>query len=948
MKKALLIDGNSIMNRAFYGIMSNKMLTTDDGKYTNALYGFLSILFKNLDEVEPNYILIAFDSKTAANVRKNMYDGYKKNRHAMPEELREQMPEIKEILKAMNISYLELADYEGDDILGSFAKKFADEDTVCYILSGDRDLFQLVQKNIIVRIPRTKMGKTETEIFDEANVEKEYGLEPEDLIELKALMGDSSDEIPGCPGVGPKTATELLKKFKTIDGIYEALEDSDKQKEIKPKLREKLKENKDLVELSKKLGRINIYAPITDNIEDIKVKEWNYNEVYRLFKYYKFNRFMTRFNLSKKIDENYVDSKMAEGSKSIKANEAEHTDDLQSNNENEISTLNASKDEKNEATLSSEYILNKDIEEQKTEKIEDQIKIENITDLNGIKIDKKLIYYLQKEDSKDNTKIVKKDIVGVGIREAETGKNYYIKDVSQEILKEIFENEDTEKIGFDLGEDYVLLKEMGISMKNIRYDAEIAAYDIDPTNIKHTLKEIAMQYINFDVERYIPEKQMNLFEEANNQNEVGVYLYAINRLYDETIKKLEENNSLKLFNEIEIPLIYVLGDMQFKGMLVDKNELTSFGITLKQKIEELTKSIYELAGQEFNINSTIQLGNILFEKLKLPAPKKNKKGYSTDVETLEKIENKHPIVSKILEYRALTKLNSTYVEGLIPFINEKTKRIHSHFHQTITATGRISSTDPNLQNIPSREELGRNIKKAFKPQEGYSYIDADYSQVELRVLAHMSNDENMRNAFLNDEDIHKQVASRVFNTPMDEVTKEERSKAKAVNFGIVYGITGFGLAKQISTSRKEADEYIKSYLEKYSGVKTFMDETIKQAKESGYVETLFGRRRYIPELKSSNYMVREFGKRAAMNTPIQGTAADIMKIAMNKVEKALIENHLDAKIVLQVHDELLLEVNDNDKEKAKSILKECMENAYKMSIPLKVEVTEAKSWYDAK
>lgn len=943
MKKVLLIDGNSIMNRAFYGIMSNKMLTTDDGKYTNALYGFLSILFKNEEEVKPDYILIAFDSKTAANVRKNMYDGYKKNRHAMPEELREQMPEIKEILKAMNISYLELADYEGDDILGSFAKKFADDNTICYILSGDRDLFQLVQNNIIVRIPRTKMGKTETEIFDEENVEKEYGLKPKELIELKALMGDSSDEIPGCPGIGPKTATELLKKFKTIDGIYEALGDDEKQKEIKPKLREKLKENKGLVELSKKLGKINIEAPITDNIEDIKVKEWNYNEVYRLFKYYKFNRFITRFNLSKKVYENYVDSKENESSKSISTNESEDASDLYNNKEEKINISNAGINEKNKDTLN-ENITEKLLHEN----IKELIKIENVKNLEEIKIDKKLIYYLQKEDSKDNTKIVKKDIVGIGIREEETGKNYYIKDVSQEILKELFENENTEKIGFDVGEDYVLLKEMGINMKNIKYDAEIAAYDIDPTNIKHTLKEIAMQYVNFDIEMYIPEKQMNLFDDVENQNEVGVYLYAINKLYDETIKKLEENNSLKLFNEIEIPLIYVLGDMQFKGMLVDKNELIAFGETLKQSLEELTESIYELAGEEFNINSTIQLGNILFEKLKLPAPKKNKKGYSTDVETLEKIADKHPIVSKILEYRALTKLNSTYVEGLIPFINERTKRIHSHFHQTITATGRISSTDPNLQNIPSREELGRNIKKAFKPQEGYSYIDADYSQVELRVLAHMSNDENMRNAFLNDEDIHKQVASRVFNTPIDEVTKEERSKAKAVNFGIVYGITGFGLAKQISTSRKEADEYIKSYLEKYSGVKTFMDEMINKAKEYGYVETLFGRRRYIPELKSSNYMVREFGKRAAMNTPIQGTAADIMKIAMNKVEKALIENHLDAKIVLQVHDELLLEVKDEHKEKAKKILKECMENAYKMSIPLKVEVTEAKSWYDAK
>ena len=921
MKKVLLIDGNSIMNRAFYGIMSSKMLTTDDGKYTNALYGFLSILFKNIEEVKPDYMLIAFDSKTAANARKNMYDGYKKNRHQMPDELKEQMPEIKEILKAMNISYLELADYEGDDILGSFAKKFASNDTVCYILSGDRDLFQLVQENIIVRIPRTKMGKTETEIFDIENVEKEYGLKPEELIELKALMGDSSDEIPGCPGVGPKTATELLKKYKTINGIYEAIQNEETASEFKPKLKEKLIENKELVELSKKLGKININAPITDNLDDIKVKPWNNDEVYKLFKYYKFNRFMTRFNI--KSMQNSSDENI-NGESNLAKNNNNEEPDLAKNDNNE--KLNS----------------------KKNDNIEELIKIETISDLKNIEIKNKLIYYLQKQDSCDNSKIIKKDIVGLGISSMSLEKNYYIPNPSIDILKQIFENDETEKIGFNVGEDYVLLNELGVNIKNIKYDIEVASYDIDPTNIKHSLKEIAMQYIDIDIEKYIPEKQLNLFEENNSQNEIGVYLYTIKRLYEETSKRLEENNSLKLFNEIEIPLINVLGDMQLKGMLVDKDELIAFGNTLKQRLNELTNEIYELAGEEFNINSTIQLGNILFEKMKLPAPKKNKKGYSTDVDTLEKIIDDSPIIPKILEYRALMKLNSTYVDGLIPFINEKTKRIHSHFHQTITATGRISSTDPNLQNIPSREELGRNIKKAFKPAKGYSYIDADYSQVELRVLAHMSDDENMKKAFLNDEDIHKQVASRVFNTPIDQVTKEERSKAKAVNFGIVYGITGFGLAKQISTSKKEAEAYIENYLEKYSGVKAFMDNMIEKAKECGYVETLFGRRRYIPELKSKNYMVREFGKRAAMNTPIQGTAADIMKIAMNNVEKALIENNLDAKIILQVHDELLIEVKDEQKEKAKSILKESMENAYKLSIPLKVEVTEAKSWYDAK
>ena len=896
MKRLLLIDGNSIMNRAFYGIMGNKMLTTDDGKYTNALYGFLSILFKNLEEVNPDYMLIAFDSKTGANVRKQKYEGYKKSRHGMPEELAEQMPEIKEILKAMNITYLELPDFEGDDILGTAAKKFANDEVEAFILSGDRDLFQLVQNNITIRIPRTKMGKTETEIYNEERIIEEYGLTPTELIELKALMGDSSDEIPGAPGVGPKTATALLQKYKTIDNLYEALNDETKIKEFKPKLRENLINNKHLVDISKEIGTINIHANITDDIEDLKVKEWNKEEVTRLFKYYRFNRFMTRFELNGGADS-------------------------ETNNQEKI---------------------------QNDKEIKNALEIITDRKLEDIEIKDRIIFYLETENSTDEEKIIKKNIVGIGILDETSGRTIYIKNPNINKLKEIFENKKKEKIGYNLSEDYVLLRENGIKIKNIKYDVEVAAYDINPTNIKHKLEEIALQYIDFDIASYIPEKQINLFEESSNNNEIGAYVYAIRKLYEVTTKKLEEEGSLKLFNEIEIPLITVLGEMQYNGMLVDKNELVNFGVTLKKRLEELTGEIYELAGEEFNINSTQQLGTILFEKLKLPASKKNKKGYSTDVDTLEKIVEEHPIVPKILEYRSLMKLNSTYVEGLVPYINKKTNRIHSYFHQTITATGRISSTDPNLQNIPARDELGRNIKKAFKAKEGYVYIDADYSQIELRVLAHMADDENMKKAFINDEDIHKQVASRVFNIPFDEVTKEQRSRAKAVNFGIVYGISGFGLAKQISTSRKEADNYINSYLEKYNGIKQYMEEVTEKAKNEGYVETLFGRRRYIPELKSSNYMVREFGKRAAMNTPIQGTAADIMKIAMNNVYKRLEEEKIDAKIILQVHDELMLEAKEEDKEQAKKILKECMENAMKLNIPLKVEVSEAKSWYEAK
>ena len=894
MKNLLLIDGNSIMNRAFYGIMGNKMLMTNDGKYTNALYGFLAILFKNIEEIKPDYMLIAFDSKTGANVRKQIYDGYKKSRHGMPEELAEQMPEIKEILDAMNIKHMELADFEGDDILGTMAKKFASDEINAYILSGDRDLFQLVQNNIIVRIPRTKAGKTETEVYDESKIKAEYGLKPTELIELKALMGDSSDEIPGAKGVGPKTATTLLQKYKTIDGIYEALQD-EANKDFKPKLRENLIESKDLVYLSKELGAIRLDANVSEDINEYEVKEWNKEEVVRLFKYYKFNRYLSRFGLDTETE--------------AKAEETTY-------NEDEINEL-----------------LNNIVTDKKIEDIE---------------IGEKLIYYIETEENKESTQIIKKDITGIGIYDEKNNKIIYVKNPKRESLKALFENEKTEKIGCNLSKDYVLLRQNGIKLKNIKYDIEVAAYDINPSNIKHKIEEIAMQYLELDIAKYIPEKQITLFETGSNNNEIGIYVYAIKKLYEVTLAKLKEEGTIKLFNEIEIPLITVLGEMQYTGMLVDKEELTQFGVQLKKRLEELTTDIYKLADEEFNINSTQQLGNILFEKLKLPAPKKTKTGYSTDVDTLEKLKSEHDIIPAILEYRTLMKLNSTYVEGLISCINEETKKIHSYFHQTITATGRISSTEPNLQNIPTHDELGKNIKKAFKPQKGYVYIDADYSQIELRVLAHIANDENMIRAFKNDEDIHREVASKVFNIPFEEVTKEQRSKAKAVNFGIVYGITGFGLANQLNIGRKEAENYINSYLEKYSGIHSFMENITETAKKQGYIETLFGRRRYVPELKSNNYMVREFGKRVAMNTPIQGTAADIMKIAMNNVYKKLKEANMDAKIVLQVHDELIVEAKIEDKEEAKKILKECMENAYTLNIPLKVDMEEANSWYEAK
>ncbi len=890
MEKILLIDGNSIMNRAFYGIMGNKMLTTKDGKYTNAIYGFLSIMFKNIEEVDPTYMMIAFDSKTSANTRKQIYEGYKRSRHGMPNELAEQMPVIKEVLSAMNIKTIELPDYEGDDILGTAAKKFAKQGKEVYILSGDRDLFQLVEDNIIVRIPRTKMGKTETEIYNKQKIEEEYGLEPLDLIEVKALMGDSSDEIPGVPNVGQKTGTNLIKEFKTIANLYKALEDG--TAELTSKLKDTLIKNQDLAELSKTLGTININAPIKEELEDIKIVEWNREEVADIFKKLNFNRFIERFNLNKEIDA-------------------------------------------------------------KKEEIKIEVNEKNINDLENFKIDTNLIFYLETEKNDNPERIIKKDITGIGIYEND--KNItYIKLQKDDIkkLKNIFENENIKKIGYNIKEDLVLLKEYGIELKGIEYDAEVAAYVINPTNIKHNISELADQYLDINFSELLPkteEMQINMFEEVkqiSKKDEVGAYVYVLNRLHKLTIKKMEEEGSIELFNNIEMPLVKVLGEMQFNGILVEKESMIEFGNDLKQRLNSITQEIYDLADEEFNINSTQQLGKILFEKLKLTEPKKNKKGYATDVDTLESLREEHPIIGKVLEYRSLVKLNSTYVEGIIQYINPKDNRIHAVFNQTITATGRISCTDPNLQNLPSHEGEGKKIKKSFKAKDGYVFIDADYSQIELRVLAHISKDENMINAFKNDEDIHKEVASKVFGVPIDRVTKEQRSRAKAVNFGIIYGITAFGLSQQLKIDRKQSQKYIDNYLLKYNGIKTFMEQTIKNAEELGYVETLFGRRRYIPELKSNNYMVRQFGSRVAMNTPIQGTAADIMKIAMNNLYEKL--KGFDAKVILQVHDELIIEVKEDQKEEVKKILKESMESATKLEIPLVVETLEGKNWYETK
>ncbi len=812
MDKIVLIDGNSIMNRAFYGIMGNKMLMTNDGRYTNAVYGFLSILFKILDDLNPQYLVVAFDLKGPTK-RHKLYDGYKANRHGMPNELAEQMPLIKEILEAMNIDIVEKEGYEGDDILGTLSRYGEKQGLDVTILSGDRDTFQLATDKVTIRIPRTKAGKTEVENYDRNKVIETYGIEPEQLIEVKGLQGDSSDNIPGVPGIGEKTALSLVQKYGTIENLYKKVENN--EDDLKGKQREKIVDNKELALISKELGTIDVNVPIEDTLENFKVEEWDKDKVLKIFKELKFNRYIERFNLQKENSETKED-------------------------------------------------------------LRDLFKIKEIQTIQDIEKDiiknNKIVYYLGTEKDENPEKIIKEKITSISIYNEQTNEVYYLEINDIKNLKTIFESEEIKKYGYKIKRDYILLKQENITMQGIEYDAEIAAYLLNPTNNKYPIETLSIEYTKIDIQEYLQslgieeneQKQINLFDETPkktdniNKYKESIYAYCINEIYKSTIKELEKINAIKLFKEIEMPTVEVLANMQWNGMHADQKELTEFGTELKYNLDKLTVEIYDLAGEEFNINSTKQLGVILFEKLKLPIYKKTKNGYSTDVDVLEKLIDDHPIIQKILDYRQLMKLNSTYVEGLIPYINPKTKRIHSFFHQTITATGRISSTEPNLQNIPTRIELGKQLRKVFKPEENKVYLDADYSQIELRVLAHISKDENMIEAFNNNEDIHKQAASKVFNVPLEKVTKTQRSQAKAVNFGIVYGISDFGLGEQLGVSRKKAKEYIEQYLEKYSGIKEFMDNITETAKEQGYVETLFNRRRYIPELKSNNYMVRQF------------------------------------------------------------------------------------------
>ena len=907
LEKLVVIDGNSILNRAFYGIMSSKMLQTADGTYTNAVYGFLAIMFKLIEDINPNYMVVAFDVKHPTK-RHEMYKDYKGTRKGMPDELAAQMPIIKRVLEAMNIKIIEKPGYEADDILGTIAKYSEKQGIEVTLLTGDRDSFQLASDKTIIRIPRTKNGKTEVENFDKNKILEVYGLEPKQLIEVKGLMGDTSDNIPGVPGVGEKTALNLIKEHGSIDEIYQKLESGEPI--AKGKLKENLENNKELAILSRELGRIDVNAPIDKELSEFEVKEWNKPEVLQIFKELRFNRYIERFDL-----------------------------------ENAINFENISTSNELENLFEYEEIT----DEAKIKEIVEQIEKENC-----------LYYSFETAESNEGHLIIKKEIKYINIYNKEQNKVYSIE--FSDIFKEVFENSQILKNGHNLKDDYILLKQQNIMPENMMFDCEIAAYILNSTTNAYSLEDIARQYLELEIsnlyqEVEAKEVQTSLFDTMENMSQenlekanykFAVWAYVIGNVKEKLIEELVKIEALELFNNIEMPIVQILADMQWEGVYVDEKELIKYGDNLKKHIEELRIDIYSLAEEEFNINSTKQLGIILFEKLKLTPSKKTKSGYSTDVDALEKIRDSHPIIEKILEYRQLMKLNSTYVEGMIPFINLKTRRIHTFFHQTVTTTGRLSSTEPNLQNIPTRTDLGKKLRKVFKAGEGKIFLDADYSQVELRVLAHMAKDETMIEAFNSNADIHTISASQVFKVPIEEVSKQLRSKAKAVNFGIVYGISEFGLAEQIDIKRNEAKQYIEQYLETYHGIRDYMSDVVEEAKRKGYISTLFGRRRYIQELNSKNYMIRKFGERAAMNTPIQGTAADIMKIAMIKVYEELKNKKLKSKIVLQIHDELIVETLEEEKIEVQKILKECMESAAKLLVPLTVEVEEGKNWYQAK
>lgn len=897
-EKLVLIDGHSILNRAFYGVPD---LSNAQGLHTNAVYGFLNILFKLLDEEKPDYLTVAFDVK-APTFRHEIFKEYKGTRKPMPQELREQVPVLKDVLHAMGIKTMEQAGLEADDILGTLAKRAEKKGMDVSLVSGDRDLLQIATDKIKIRIPKTKGTRTEVEDYYASDVQEKYGVTPVGFIELKALMGDTADNIPGVPKVGEKTATELLKQFSTLDNLYEHVDEVTKKA-----VRESLIANKDLAYLSLTLATIDINSPVELDWEEARIKELFTPEAYELFARLEFKNMLGRFehtaaggnDLTEKIR---MTSEFGEAQSVFdRAGQAERcgffiltdTDEKElcalalCFGEEEISVLRA------EGFVTAQWLCGQ---------------------LSGL---------------------YKK-----GVRLS----TFHMKKAYGALLS---------------GGERELTAEAGTASDSVRcgtetlFDVLIAAYLLNPLKNDYEPEDVANEYLGISLQSRKQMFDKMRLTDAVTQNPEAFAEYAGSIAYVcfAAQKKLEErllSEGMKdLFEEIEMPLSRVLYEMEKEGIAVRRDELQSYGDALTGRIRELEQSIHEKAGCEFNINSPKQLGEVLFEKMGLKGGKKTKTGYSTAADILEKLAPDHPIVEEILEYRGLTKLKSTYADGLADYIGED-GRIHTSFNQTITATGRISSTEPNLQNIPMRTELGRLIRKVFVPKDGYVFTDADYSQIELRVLAHISGDEQLIEAYRSDADIHRITASKVFHTPFEEVTDLQRRNAKAVNFGIVYGISSFGLSQDLSITRKEASEYIEQYFATYPKVKEFLDGQVEKAKETGYVTTIYGRKRPIPELKSSNFMQRSFGERVAMNSPIQGTAADIMKIAMIHVWEELRERKLSSRLILQIHDELLIETKREEAEEVARLLEEEMKKAAKLEVSLEADVHTGENWYDAK
>ena len=866
MKKLLILDSNSILNRAFYGV---RYLSAKDGTPTNAIYGFLNILLKLIKEQEPDYICAAFDVK-APTFRHKQYEGYKAQRKPMPEGLAAQMPLAKDVLRAMGVTILEKEGYEADDIIGTVARLCEESEISCFIATGDKDDLQLASDKTKVILTVTKSGYNETIIYDDKAVKEKYHVTPTEFIDVKALMGDPSDNIPGVKGVGEKTAMSLIEKHHSIEYIYENIDDIG----LKGAMLQKMKDGREMAFMSKELATINRNTPIEFNAEKCVFDGFENNgELYEILKRLELN------SIIKKLDLSGVDN--------VKENE-----DIFKDFSYQVGDKN---------------MINGD-------------KVTVVLDFDG-----------------DN---ISSAAVGVG--------NNAVVLNEQDDIKELLEDDSIAKVMFDVKEAIVKLN-CRIDIKNIADDTAIAAYLVDPAKNEYTIEKLASEYFGTVIEK--PEvKQLSLLDdvETDRSEYLAKCAVALGVLNERIGDKIKENGQEKLYQEVELPLVTVLAHLEINGFLVDDNQLKEFADKLGEKIDALTNEIYMLAGEEFNINSPKQLGVILFEKLELKPVKKTKTGYATNADVLEKLRDKHPIVNFIMEYRQLAKLKSTYCDGLTAVVNPNTHRIHSVFTQTVTVTGRLSSTEPNLQNIPTRTELGREIRKMFVAKDGYVLVDADYSQIELRVLAHIANDETMINAFRNNEDIHAVTASQVLGIPLEDVTKEQRSSAKAVNFGIVYGIGEFSLAQDLHISVKEAKAYIESYLEKYHGVRNYMESIKEQAKKDGYVKTMLNRIRYIPELKSPNYNIRQFGERVALNTPIQGTAADIIKLAMVRVDNRLINEGLKSKLILQVHDELIVEAHKDEVDKVKQILSEEMQNAMELNVPLKVDMSTGHSWYDAK